>query len=163
LWRNVSARGKRVVIVGMLPGGAFLERFGSGKIRRINRMIEQQVKADNRKNKATPDVRYVGISGSLERSEMRSFDGLHLSRKGYNVLASEIFEVVRGDCVKAEFEVWKSMIGDLVPKGAMGEKMAEKKIVEKGFEVIDKVYTNGADGDDVALRRRNKNKSKKAN
>ena len=82
---------------------------------------------------------------------MRSFDGLHLSRKGYGVLAQEIFDVIRGDCVKAEFEVWKGMIGDLVPKGAMGEK---QRVVEAGFEVIEKVYSEG----DKLRKRKNNTK-----
>jgi len=119
-------------------------------------MLDQQIKLDNKINRSspTPSVKFVGITGALERIDLRSFDGLHLSRKGYNVLAGEIFEHIRGDCVKAEFDIWKGLIGDIVPKGSFGNK-GEKAILEAGFEVIDKVYAEDKKKDsDSKLRKR---------
>ena len=61
LWRDIRAKGKRVIVVGLLPNGTFLERVGFGKIRRMNRMIDQQIKADNKREleqgSGTPAVR----------------------------------------------------------------------------------------------------------
>jgi len=67
-------RGKRVVVVGILPNGSFIETFGVGKVRRINRMVEQQIKLDAKASSKSDNlypVKFVMIGGNLCRTDMR--------------------------------------------------------------------------------------------
>ena len=53
------------------------------------------------------------------------------------MLAGEVFDLVKGDMVKAEFEVWKGKIGPIVPVGAhKTPPPEEEEKVDEEFEIV---------------------------
>ena len=126
--------GKRVCIVDFPTSGfSNVNVAGRGVMRRLNSQLKQYLKemsrdtcqnskynkkADKRNEResiSSPLKQYpiqltsLGNNHRIMRTEHRSFDGLHLNKKGYKFLASEIFAgAVKAMMVNTEFEsAWK--------------------------------------------------------
>ena len=123
VWYLACVMKKRVVVVDWPTSGAMVGKFGEGKVKRLNRQLRQvcdevmeesgKVSVLDGNNSAPLSIPCVSLGTNYQilRTENRSFDSLHFNRKGYKILAKEIFEnSLRAMMVKVEWGTWKEKL-----------------------------------------------------
>ncbi|GMI37140.1 hypothetical protein TeGR_g5091 [Tetraparma gracilis] len=97
LARDLRERGKKVLVLDWPTSGAVVSKYGEGKMKRLNRQLRQVWKSDLLKageaadgNKNPCAIVPLGSNHKVMRSANRAFDGLHLNRTGYKLLALDV-------------------------------------------------------------------------
>lgn len=105
---------KRVCVIDMPTS---LQGHSRGKMRRLNSQLKQLLREEassdqSVKKKYAIHLISFGTMHRLQQKEYRAFDGIHLNRKGYKLLAKDLYQSsIKSLMTNTEWEnVWKKSV-----------------------------------------------------
>ena len=156
--RRLREEGKKVLIVDLPSNGAVVTGYGEGKMKRLNRQLRQVCKDDLSKLRGSEEGEnsnpvtciQLGSNYKILNQDNRAFDSLHFNRKGYRLLAEDIWESLRPMLVNVEWQTWKVK---LAKGGGLEEhEFAMKGEAENVAADIKKRYEQGLSADSKKLQ-----------